>query len=43
MDCEFHDLDSGRKLSQTLEMSASRKENKGNSDEVDDIEKFIID
>ncbi len=43
MDCEFHDLDSGRKLSQVLQMSASRKENKGNSDEVDDIEKFIID
>ena len=44
MDCEFHDISSGRKLSQTIEMSAARK-NKSSSknDEVDDIEKFIVD
>ena len=50
MDCEFHDLDSGRKLSQTIEMAAARKSKSssgggsdGGSDEVVDIEKFIID
>tara|TARA_B110000003_G_C16652816_1_gene534962 strand:+ start:259 stop:1767 length:1509 start_codon:yes stop_codon:yes gene_type:complete len=42
MECEFHDLSSGRKLSQTIEMAAARKEGKG-SDEVDDISKFRVD
>lgn len=43
MDCVFHDKDSGRKLSQTLEMSSARKESNESSDEVDDIEKFKVD
>ena len=45
MNCEFHDIASGRKLSQTIEMAAARKSKSSSkdNDEVDDIKKFVVD